>query len=90
MADVGCGYKIYSTFMEEYSIFMEEQFIFMEEQFIFMEEHSTFLKSLPYSLNCECRMGTYRKIEGIQSYLRIWGSYNPIESGLSETQKGGL
>ena len=35
MADVGCGYKIYSTFMEEYSIFMEEQFIFMEEHFIF-------------------------------------------------------
>ena len=36
MADVGCGYKIYSTFMEEYSIFMEEYSIFMEEQFIFI------------------------------------------------------
>ena len=26
----------------------------------------------------------------IQSYLKIWGCYDPIESGPSETQKGGL
>ena len=35
-------------------------------------------------------MGTYWKTEGIQSYLRIWGSYGPIESGPSERKKGGL
>ena len=28
--------------------------------------------------------GTYRKTEGIQSYLRIWRSCHPIESGPSE------
>ena len=33
---------------------------------------------------------TYRKSEGIQSYLRIWGCYDPIESGPSETKKGGF
>ena len=25
-------------------------------------------------------MGTYQKTKGIQSYLRMWGSYDPIES----------
>ena len=29
------------------------------------------------------RMSTYRKTEGIQSYLRTWGRYDPIEWGLS-------
>merc|ERR1712173_86116 len=28
--------------------------------------------------------------EGIQSYLRIWGTYDPIESGPSEPKKWGL
>ena len=32
----------------------------------------------------------YRKTEGIQSYLRIWGTYDPIESELSDPKKGGL
>ena len=31
--------------------------------------------------------GTYRKTEGIQSYLRIWRSCHPIESGPSEPKK---
>ena len=31
--------------------------------------------------------GTYSKTEGIQSYLRTWGRYDPIESGLSEAKK---
>ena len=30
---------------------------------------------------------TYKKTEGIQSYLRIWGRYDLIESGLSEAKK---
>ena len=29
----------------------------------------------------------YRKSEVIQSYLRIWGNYDPIESGPSEPKK---
>ena len=33
---------------------------------------------------------TYRKTEGIQSYLRIWGTYDPIESGPSELKKWGF
>ena len=32
--------------------------------------------------------GTYRKTKGIQSYLRIWRSCHPIESGPSEPKKG--
>ena len=34
--------------------------------------------------------GTYRKTEGIQSYLRIWGRYDLIKSGPSEPKRGGL
>ena len=33
---------------------------------------------------------TYRKTEGTQSYLRIWGTYDPIESGPSEPKKWGF
>ena len=33
---------------------------------------------------------TYRKTEVMQSYLRIWGTYDPIESGPSEPKKWGL
>ena len=33
---------------------------------------------------------TYRKTEGIQSYPRIWGTYDPIESDPSDPKKGGL
>ena len=32
---------------------------------------------------------TYQKTEGIQRYLKIWGRYDSIESGLSELKKGG-
>ena len=35
-------------------------------------------------------MGTNRKTKGIQSYLRKWGCYYPIDSGPSETKKGVL
>ena len=33
---------------------------------------------------------TYRKTEVIQSCLRIWGTYDPIESGSSEPKKWGF
>ena len=33
---------------------------------------------------------SYRKTEVIQSYLRIWGTYDPIESGPSDPKKWGL
>ena len=33
------------------------------------------------------QMIIYRKTECIQSYLRIWGRYDPIESGLSDPKK---
>ena len=35
-------------------------------------------------------MTIYRKTEVIQSYLRIWGRYTPIESGPSEPKKWGF
>ena len=35
-------------------------------------------------------MGTYRKTEDNLSCPRIWGCYDPIESGPSETKKGVL
>ena len=36
------------------------------------------------------RTASYRKTEVIQSYLRMWGSYDPIESGPSDPKKWGL
>ena len=33
---------------------------------------------------------TYRKSEVIQSHLRIWETYDPIESGPSEPKNGGV
>ena len=36
------------------------------------------------------RTGTYRKTEGIKSYLRIRGRYEPIESSLSQAKKVGF
>ena len=35
------------------------------------------------------QMTIYWKTEVIQSYLRIWGRYTPIESGPSEPKKWG-
>ena len=35
------------------------------------------------------RTATYRRSEGFQSYLRIWGWYNPIKLTISETKKWG-
>ena len=32
---------------------------------------------------------TYQKTEGIQSFLKIWARYDPIELGPSEPKKGG-
>ena len=36
------------------------------------------------------RRAAKRPHTGIQSYLRIWGTYDPIESGLSKPRKGGF
>ena len=36
------------------------------------------------------KTATYQKTEVIQSYLRIWGTYDPIESGPSDPKKWGL
>ena len=33
--------------------------------------------------------GIYRKTKGTQSYFRIWGSYDPIDSGPSEAKNVG-
>ena len=33
------------------------------------------------------QMGTYQDTEVIESYLMIWGQYDPIKSSLSEPQK---
>ena len=46
-------------------------------------------QSLPENGPPSSPMDTYWKTEGIQSYLRIWVSYDPIESGPSEAKKGG-
>ena len=56
----------------------------------FWPKNGNFRQLGPYNGLPNSRMGTYRKTKGIQSYLRIWGCYDPIESGPSETKKGGL
>ena len=54
---------------------------------IFGCKNSNFWQSGPYNGLPRCRMGTYLKTKGIQSYLKIWGCYDPIELGPSETKK---
>ena len=49
-----------------------------------------FRQSVPENGPLSSRTGTYRKTEGIQSYLRTWGSYDPIELDPSEPKKWGL
>ena len=37
------------------------------------------------AISTSSRIGTYRKTESIESYLRIWGSFDPIESSLIQS-----
>merc|ERR1712218_353624 len=57
---------------------------------IFGPKKGHFGQSVPKNGPPSGQTATYRKTKGIQSYLRIWGCYDPIESGPSETKKGGL
>ena len=57
---------------------------------IFGHKTVNFRQLGPYNSLPDRRMGTYLKPKGIQSYLRIWGSYDPIGSNPSETKKGVL
>ena len=45
-----------------------------------------FGQSVPENGPPSSRMGTYLKTEGIESYLRTWTSYDPIESGPFEVK----
>ena len=56
----------------------------------FWPKNGNFRQLGPYNSLPNSWMGTHRKTEGIQIYLRIWGCYDPVESGPSETKKGGL
>ena len=56
----------------------------------FWPKNGNFWQLWPYNSMPSSRMGTYRKTEGIQSYLKIWGCYDPIESGPSDPKKWGL
>ena len=44
----------------------------------------------PYNGLPSSQTATFQKTEGIQSYLRIWGTYDPIESGSSDHKKWGF
>ena len=49
-----------------------------------------FGQSGPWNSPPSNQTATYRKTNGIQSYLWIWGTYDPIESSPSEPRKGRL
>ena len=53
-------------------------------------KNSVFRQSGPRNGLPSGQTTTYRKTEGIQSYLKIWGTYDPIESGPSEPKNGGF
>ena len=55
---------------------------------VFGPKKGHFGQSVPKNGPPSGQTATYRKTKGIQSYLRIWGCYDPIESGPSETKKG--
>ena len=56
---------------------------------IFSPKRAIFGQSEPENDPLNGRTGTYQKTEGIQSYLGIWGGYDPIEPGLSDAKKVG-
>ena len=56
---------------------------------IFSQKKGLFGQLVPENGLPSGRMGIYLKTEGNQSYLGIWGRYDPIEPGLSEAKKVG-
>ena len=60
---------------------------FRPKQCIFSPKKGHFGQSGPENGPPSGPTGTYKKTEGIQSYLRTWGRYDLIESGLSEAKK---
>ena len=61
----------------------------IEKNSIFSPKKGHFGQLVPENGLPSGQTGIYRKTEGIQSYLGIWGRYDPIESGLSEAKKVG-
>ena len=55
---------------------------------IFGPQKSHFGQSGPKNGPPSGQTATYRKTKVIQSYLRIWGTYDPIEPVPSEPKKG--
>ena len=64
--------------------------IFWAENSTFGPKKGHFGQSGPRNDPPSGQTATYQKTEGIQSYLRIWGTYDPIESGPSDPKKWGL
>ena len=62
---------------------------FRPKQSIIDPKEGHFGPSVPENGPPSSRMGTYRKTEGIQSYLRTWESDDPIKSSPSEAKKMG-
>ena len=56
---------------------------------IFYSKIGNFWQLRPYNGLTSSRMGTLQKTKGIQSNLRIWGCFDRIESGPTETKKMG-
>merc|ERR1711860_418268 len=63
---------------------------FRAKNSIFGPQKGHFGQSGPRNGPPSGQMATYRKTEVIQSYLRIWGTYDPIESGPADPKKWGL
>ena len=53
-------------------------------------ENGHFGPSVPENGPPSGRTATYQKTKVIQSYLRMWGTYDPIELELSDPKKLGL
>ena len=64
--------------------------LFWAENSTFGPKKGHFGQSGPRNDPPSGQTATYQKTEGIQSYLRIWGTYDPIESGPSDPKKWGL
>ena len=62
---------------------------FRAENSTFGPKKGHFGQSVPKNGPPSGQTATYRKTEGIQSYLRIWGRYVPVESNPLSPDKGG-
>ena len=62
----------------------------LEKNSVFGPKTAILVNQDPNNSQLISQMGTHQETEIIESYLMIWGQYDPIKSSLSKPNKCGL